>query len=157
MNELDRAEQRQRHQARHQHAQRQIDNSDVDAGPDIGSFDVAIVDAEHQDQRHFGDEQQAKEECKAAQRFLAAFFEREVVDLIDRHAERVEERQHQYADDDGVDAEIDVDEISEVGAENDEGRMRNIDDVEHAERDRNAGGDGGIKSTEQQPGGDRVQ
>ena len=56
----------------------------MDAGADIGGFDVAVVDAEHQDQRHFGDEQQAEEERQAAQRFLAALFERQVVDLIDR-------------------------------------------------------------------------
>jgi hypothetical protein len=42
---LDRAEQRQRDDVGHQHAQRRIDSADVDAEPDIGGFDVAIVDA----------------------------------------------------------------------------------------------------------------
>ena len=34
--------------------------------------------------------------------------------------------------------------------------MRDIDDVEHAEGDRNAGGDGGIEAAEHQAGDDRV-
>ena len=62
--------------------------------PDVGGLDVAVVDAEHQDQPDLGDEQQAEEEREAAQRLLAALLERLVIDLIDRGAERVERRQH---------------------------------------------------------------
>ena len=151
MNSWMRAEQRQRRHARHQHPQRQVDQPNMDARPDIGGFDVAVVDAEHQDQRHLGDKQQAEEESKAAQRFLPAFFERQIVDLINRCAERKEHRQHDDADDDWIDAKIDVDEIGDVRAEDDETRMRDIDDVEHAERDRHAGGDSGVKAAEQEP------
>ena len=121
-------------------------------GPDIGGLDVAVVDAEGEDQAHFGDEQQAEEEREPAQRFLTAFFERQVVDLIDRGAEREKRRQHENADENRIDAEIDVDEIGEIGAEDDKGGMRDVDDVEHAERNRNAGGDGGIEGPEQQSG-----
>ena len=49
-----------------------------------------------------------------------------------------------------------LDDIGDVGAEEDEGRMRDVDDVEHAERDRDAGGDGGVETAEQQPGDDRI-
>ena len=45
-----------------------------------------------------------------------------------------------------------VDDVGDVGAEDDEGRMRDIDDVENAERDRDADGDGGIEAAEQKPG-----
>src|SRR3990172_2134339 len=128
----------------------------MDAGSDIGGFDVTIVDAEYQDQRHFGDEQQAEEEREPAQRFLAAFFEREVVNLIDRRAERVEHRQHQDADQDRGDAVIDVDEIREVGAEDGEARTRDVDDVEYAEGNRYAGGDGRVEATEQDSCGNRI-
>ena len=34
--------------------------------------------------------------------------------------------------------------------------MRDVDDVEHAERDRHAGGDGGVEAAEQKPGDNRV-
>ena len=66
-----RAEQRERDQAGHQHAQRQVDHADVQARPDIGRFDIAVVDAEHEDERHLGDEQEAEEEREPAQRLLA--------------------------------------------------------------------------------------
>ena len=56
----------------------------------------------------------------------------------------------------GSTPKFDAGDIGDVGAENDERRMRDIDDVEHAERDRDAGGDRGIKAAEQKPGGDRV-
>ena len=97
-----------------------------------------------------------KKKASPAQRFLAALLERQVVDLIHCGAEREKRRQHENADEYRVDAEIDVDEIGEVGAEDDEGRMRDVDDVEHAERNRNAGGDGGIEGPEQQSGGNCV-
>ncbi len=86
--ELQRGEHHERDDARHQHAQRKIDEAEAPARPDIGRLDVAVVDAEHEDQHHLGDEQQAEEEGEPAQRFLAALLERLVVDLIDAGAER---------------------------------------------------------------------
>ena len=74
--QLQGGDQRERHQARHQHAQRQVDDAEVPARADIGCLDVAVVDAEHHHQRDFGDEQQAEEECEAAQRVLPALLER---------------------------------------------------------------------------------
>ena len=120
------------------------------AAADIGRVDGAVVDAEHQVQPDLGDEQQAEEEGEAAQRFLAAFLERLVVDLIDEHAEHIKHRQHHDARDDRIDAEGDIDDIGDVGAEDDEARMRDVDDVEHAERDRHAGGHRGVESAEHQ-------
>ena len=91
--------------AGHQHAQRQVDIAEAQGRPDVARLDVAVVDAEHQDQHHFGDEQHAEEEREAAQRILAALLERQVIDLIDHGAERIERRQHHDADQDRVDAE----------------------------------------------------
>ena len=42
--------------------------------------------------------------------------------------------------------------VGDVGAQNDEGRMGDVDDVQHAERDRHADRDGGIEAAEQQAG-----
>ena len=104
--QLQRSDQQQRHQAGHQHAQRQVDEAEMQRRPDIGRLDVAVVDAEDEDQHHFGDEQQAEEEREAAQRFLPALLERRVVDLIDAAAERIERRHHDQAGQDRVDAEL---------------------------------------------------
>ena len=60
------------------------------------------------------------------------------------------------ADQDRVDAEIRIDDIGDKGPEHDEGRVRDIDDVEHAEGDRHADRHRGIKPAEQQAGDDRV-
>ena len=100
---------------------------------EIDSIDRAVVDAEHQEQDHFSDEQETEEKGEAAQRFGAAPLERLVVDLIDEDAEQIEQRQRDDADDDRIDAELAIDDIGDVGAENDETRMRDVDDVEHAE------------------------
>src|SRR6201999_598413 len=135
----------QRHEARYQHAQRQIDEADMDAWADIGSLDIAIIDAEGEDQPDLGDEQKTEEEGQAAQRFLSAFLERQVIDLIDDRAEREEHRQHDDAGDDRIDAETGAEKIGDVRAENDETRMRDVDDIEHAEGNRDAGGDRGVE------------
>ena len=153
---LQRRDQRQRHEARHQHAQRQVDEAELPGRPDIGRLHVAVVDAEHQDQRDLGDEQQAEEEREAAQRVLPAPLERLVVDLVDQRAERIEDRQHDDARQDRIDAQPRVDDVGDVGAEDDEARMRDVDDVEDAERDRNADGHGRIERAEQQARDQRV-
>ena len=91
---------KQRHHARHQDAQRNVEVAEMPGRADIARLDVAVVDAEIEHQQHFGDEQKAEEEGEAAQRFLAALLERDVIDLIDPGAERVERRRH---DDGGQD------------------------------------------------------
>ena len=121
-------------------------------GADIGGLDEAVIDAEDQDQRHLGDEQQAEEEGEAAQPFLAAPLERAVIDLIDQRAQRIKGRQRDDAGEDRIDAEPRIGDIGDVGAENDEGRMGDVDDVEHAEGNRDADRDGGIEAAEQQSG-----
>ena len=57
---------------------------------------------------------------------------------------------------DRVDAEASIDDVGDVGAEDDEGRMRDVDDVEDAERDRHADRHGGVEAAEQQPGDDGI-
>jgi hypothetical protein len=71
-----------------------VDRAEVQGWADIGRFDVAVIDAEIEDQRDFGDEQKAEEEGEAAQRFLAALLERLIIDLVNAGAEHVERRHH---------------------------------------------------------------
>src|SRR5262249_56729823 len=103
-----------------------------------------------------GDAQETEEDGEAAQRLLSAPFERDVIDLIDRGAERVERRQDDDAGEDGIEAEVGIDDVSDVGAEDDEGRVSDVDDVENAEGDRDAGGDGGVEAAQHEAGDDRV-
>src|SRR5262249_57357825 len=116
--------------ARIHHAKWKIHHAEAPARPDIGCFDVAVVDAENENEHHLGHEQQAEEERQAAQRFLPAPLERLVIDLIDAGAEEIERRQHDDADHDRIDAEPGVDDIGDIRAEDDEGGMRDVDDVE---------------------------
>ena len=58
---------------------------------------------------------------------------------------------------DGVEAEPGVRRIGDVGTEDDEGRMGDIDDVENAEGDRNARRHGRIEAAEQEPGHYRIK
>ena len=63
---------------------RQVDEREAQGGPDVRCLDVAVVDAEHEDQADLGDEQDAEEEREPAQRLAAALLERDVIDLIER-------------------------------------------------------------------------
>ena len=155
--QLKRGEQRERSDARHQHAQREIHQAEMQARPDIRRLDVAIIDAEYEDQPHFGDEQQPEKEREAAQRFLAVPLEQLVIDLIDAGAQQIEHRQHDDADQDRIDPKIDIDDVGDVGAEDDEGGMGDVDDVEDAERDRNADRHRGVEPAEQDAGDHRVE
>ena len=94
-----------REHAGNQHAIGQVDEAEAQRRADIAGIDVAVVDAEHQDQPDLGDEQDAEEEREAAQRLLSALLERQVVDLVDGRAERIEDRQHQQADQDRIEPE----------------------------------------------------
>src|SRR5580658_6510257 len=124
--------------------------------PDIGRFDVAVVDAEIEHERDFSDEKQAEEEGKPAQRFLAAFFKRHVIDLIDAGAEHVKRRRRDDGGENRIDAQRAIDDIGDVRAENDEGGMRDVDDVENAERQRYARRDGGVEAADQDAGNDGI-
>jgi hypothetical protein len=107
-------------------------------------------------ERDFSDEKQAEEEGQPAQGFLAAFFERHVIDLINAGAEHVERRRRDDRGENRIDAQRRVDDIGDVGAENDEGGMRDVDDVENAERQRYARRDGGIEAADQDAGNDGI-
>ena len=54
------------------------------------------------------------------------------------------------------DAEVGIDDVGDKGPEHDEGRVGDVDNVEHAEGDRHPDRDRGIKPAEQQAGDDRV-
>ncbi len=105
---------------------------------------------------HFGDEQQAEEEGEAAQRLLSAFLEGQVIDLINQRAEIIEDRQHQNAGQDRIEAQPLVDDIGDIRPEDDEGRMRDIDDIEDAERDRYADRHGRVEAAQQDAGDQRI-
>src|SRR5262245_1830320 len=128
----------------------------MQARSDIARLDVAIIDAENEDEHDLCHKQQPEKEGETAQRFLAALFKRQVIDLVNERAEHVEGRQHQQADHDRVNSERDIDDVGDVGTENNERRMCDIDDVEHSEGNRNTGGDSGVKSAEQKPCHDGV-
>ena len=66
------------------------------------------------------------------------------------------DRRHHDPDQDRVEAKIGVDDIGDKRPEHDEGRVRDIDDVEHTERDRHADRDRGVKAPEQNTGDDRI-
>ena len=81
--ELQDREHQKRHEERDQHAQRQFDKAEMQAGADIGRLDKAVVDAEDQDQADLADKQQAEEEGETLNRFFAALLEGIVIDLVD--------------------------------------------------------------------------
>src|SRR5947209_9792255 len=124
--------------------------------PDVARLGIAIVHTERQDQADLGDEQDPEEECESAQRFLPALFERLVVDFVDHTPEHEEDRHHHQANDDRIDAERAVYDVGEIRAQDNERRMRDIDDVEHSERDRDADGHGDIEAAEEHARHDRV-
>jgi len=116
----------------------------------------AIVDAEAHDQPDLGNEQDAEEEGQAAYRLVAPPLESLIVNLVGRHAEQVEGRQQDHGRQDRVDAEHRVADIGDVGAKQDDGRVGDVHDVEHAECDRHADRYRRIEAAEQQPGNDGV-
>jgi hypothetical protein len=132
------------------------DIAEMQAWADVARLDVTIVDAKDENQKHLSDEQQAEKKGEPAQGFLSTLFKREVVNLIDESAEYIERRQHHDAHHDGIDPELDIDDIGDVGSENDERRMGDVHDVEHAEGNRNASRDCGVESAEQKPRDNRV-
>src|SRR5262249_14223632 len=153
---MQQTEQDKRGDAGHQHAQREVDIAEMQARPDVARLDVAIVNTEHENQNHFGHEQQAEEKGEPTQGFLSTFFKRQIVDLVDERAEQIERRQHHDAGHNGVNPEGDVDDVGNVGSENDERRMRDVHNVEHAEGNRNAGCNSGVEAAEQKPRDNRV-
>ena len=128
----------------------------MQARADIGRFDKAVIDAEDQDQRHLGDEQQTEKEGEPLDRLLAARFERVVIELIDDHPDHEKHRQHQHPGQDRIEPGRSVDDIRRIGAEQDKGRLRDIGDVEHAEGDRDPDRHRGVKPAQQDAGDDRV-
>jgi hypothetical protein len=127
------------------------------AGADVACLHQAVIDTEDQHQRYLGDEQQAEEEGQSAQRLVVAALKRNVVDLIDRHSQQVESRRGDHGDGDRVQPKVSIADIGDVGSQQNERRMRDIDDVQHAEGNRDADGHGGVEPSQQQAGDKRVQ
>jgi hypothetical protein len=108
--------------------------------------DVAEVDAERHDQRHFGNEHQAEEKGQPAHGIVAALLEEMMIDLIEQHAGAIECRRQQQAADDRVDIECAVEDENGVSADDREGRMRDVDDIKKAEGDGGADAQCGIEA-----------
>src|SRR6185437_16788122 len=112
-----------------------IDIADMQGRPDIARLDEAVIDAEAEDQRHLGDEENAEEEGEAAQAFLAAPLEGEEINLINRGAEDEEGGGHQQRREDRIESKALVEDICAERAEDDERGMGEVADIEHAEGD----------------------
>src|SRR6266851_1910266 len=82
----------------------------------------AVVHAEDEDQRNLGDEENPEEERKASQRLLPALLEAEVIDAVQRHPEQEEQRRERERNGDRIEAEAVVDDVGDVGAQDDERR-----------------------------------
>src|SRR5262249_18646263 len=105
--------------AQNQHEGKKVHHPGAPARSDKKGFDVAVVDAEDEDQHNIGDEQQAEEEGEAAQRLLPASLARLVVELGAGDAEKISDREHDDADHDRIDDKPDIDDIGDLRTEND--------------------------------------
>ena len=101
---------------------------------DIGGFDVTVVDAEIEDERDLGDEQESEEKGESTQRFLPTSLKGRVIDLIDASAERVERGCNNDAGEDRIQSKLRVDDVGDVRPENDKSGMGDIDDVKNPKR-----------------------
>jgi hypothetical protein len=69
--------------------------------------------------------------------------------LVDAHAQEIERRQHDDSGRHRIGSRRRVDDVGNVGAKDDEARVGDVDDVEHAERYRYAGRNGGVEPAKQ--------
>ncbi len=102
------------HEAGDEQPEGQIDVANMQAGADIAGLDQAVVHAEDEDEHDLGDEEQAEEECEAAQALIAAAFEGQVIDLVDEGAQHIEGGHQDDAGEDRVDAEPGVGDVSAI-------------------------------------------
>src|SRR5262249_39325305 len=146
-----------REHAGDQHAHRYRKSAETIRVIDVARVHITVVDSESQNQDHLGDEEQAKEERKPAQSLLVPLLKREVVDVIGGSAQRIECGQCHDGNDDGIDAVFGIENVGDIGADDDEARMGDVDDVQDAEGDRDADSYGGVESAKQQSRDQRVQ
>src|SRR6266545_1156157 len=144
------------HEEGHDQAHREIDRAEPPGDVAVAAAHHPVVHAEDQDERDLGDEEYAEEERETAQRFLSAAFETDVIDPVQNHPQKKEQRGHRHRNDDRVKSEAVVDDVRDIRAQDDESRVRDVDDVEHPERDRDADAHRGVKPAEQEAGNDCV-
>jgi len=142
---------------RHQHPPRQRDAAKRQAGADVGRRHRAVISPGGEHQRHLGDEQDAEEERQALHGGVAAPLEAFVIEAVENHAEQEEGRNHDEPGQHRVQAEIAVQQPGREGPHDDEGRVRQVRDVEHPERDRDAQRHGCVEAAQQHAGQHRVQ
>src|SRR2546429_6280308 len=141
---------------RSQQAERDPDAAEVDRLADVGRVHEAIVDAVLEAQTHFDDEEDAEEEDEPPERLIASALEAPIVEAIDDGAEEVEHRREEEPGEDRIETEGAVHHVGRVRAEDDEGGLGDVSDVEQAEDERDAQADGGVEAAEQQSGDHRV-
>ena len=134
-----------------------VDEADLPVHADVGRRHQPVVDAVDQDEHDLDDEHEAEEEREPAQRFLPGALEARVVDAVDDDPQHEEDGRHDDAGQHGIEAVPGAEQIGEVGADDDEGRVGDVDDVELAEGDRQTERHGGVETTEQQARDDSVQ
>ena len=125
---------------------------------DIGRGDRALVDAELQDDQHFDDERDAEEERDAAHAGVAAaLFECLVIQAIGGETEQEQERRDQQPRQQRVDPVMFVEDEHGVGRQHQKRRMRDVGNVEQAERDGQPEADGRIEAAEQHAEHHRIE
>ena len=130
--------------------------AEVDRLARVRRLHQPVVDAERQAEAHLHDEEEPEEKDEAPQRLLAAALEAFVVDAVDHGAQHEEHRREEEPGQDGIEAEGAVHHVGRVRAEDHEGGLRDVGDVEQPEDERYAEADGGIEAADQQPGDHRV-
>jgi hypothetical protein len=141
----------------HQHPSRQGDAAEGEAGADVGRGHRAVVGACGQYQRDLGDEQHAEEESEALQGGVAAALEADVIEPVEKCPQHEEGRRHDEPGHHRIQPELAVQLPGREGANDDEGGMRQVRNVEHAEGDGDAERHGGIEAAQQHASHDRVQ
>ena len=147
-----------RHRERDELPDRNAQVAEPPGAADIGRGDRTLVDAELQDDQHFDDEGDAEEEGDAAHAGVAAaLLERLVVEAVGDEPEQEEQRRDQEPGQQRVDLIAIVEQEHTVGRQHQEGRMRDVGNVEQAERHRQADADGRIEAAEQHAEHDRTE
>jgi hypothetical protein len=134
----------------------EVDRADLPVDADIGGGHQPVVDTEVEDQENLGDEHDAEKEHQPTQRFLSGTLEALEIDAVDRRPSGEEQGRDRHPDEDRIDPPGAVDDVGNVCPDHHEGRMRDVDDVELAEDDRQAERHRRVEPAEQQARHDRV-
>src|SRR5882672_186298 len=88
------------YEERHDQAHREVDRARPPGHVAVARAHHAVIHAEDEDERDLGDEEDAEEKRETAQRLLPAAFETEVIDPVQNHPQKEEQRGHRHGNDD---------------------------------------------------------